>query len=96
MFHFQPIHFSLRGTNKVNDLAYVAGVAGNLATIPQAVTVWSGAAPGVSISSWIMYLIMGLVWLVYAIKNKQKPLIVAQVCGLAVNSSVVIGWLLHN
>jgi uncharacterized protein with PQ loop repeat len=80
----------------MDGMAYAAGLAGNLAAVPQVIRVWQGSAPGVSIDTWVMYLILAVVWLVYAVKIKQRPLILAQIGSLVVNLSVVIGWFLHN
>lgn len=85
------------GRHKVIDtLAYVIGVVGNFAVIPQIIKAWQGPAPGLAVLTWLMFIGFGLVWLVYAIVHKQKPLIFAQIVGLSANSLVVIGWVLNN
>jgi uncharacterized protein with PQ loop repeat len=77
-------------------LTYIIGVAGNIAVIPQIIKAWESKAPGLAVSTWIMFVIFGLIWLIYAIQNKQKPLIVAQVVGLTCNMGVVAGWIFNN
>jgi uncharacterized protein with PQ loop repeat len=83
-------------TGTIDTMAYIVGIGGNVATLPQIVRVWQGAAPGVAVSTWAMFVGIGVIWLVYAVKHNQKPLIVAQLAGLSCNFAIVVGWLIHN
>ena len=80
----------------LDSVVYVVGLAGNLAVVPQIVKAWSGPAPGLAISTWLLFTGISVIWLVYAIVHDQKPLIAAQVGGMTVNAMVVIGWLVNN
>lgn len=80
----------------INTLAYVIGVVGNFAVIPQIIKAWQGPAPGLAVLTWLMFIGFGVIWLIYAVVHKQKPLIFAQVVGLSANSMVVIGWFVNN
>lgn len=80
----------------IDGMAYVIGAVGNVAVVPQIVKAWSGPAPGLAVLTWLMFMFFGVIWLVYAIAHKQKPLIFAQIVGLSCNTLVVVGWLLHN
>ncbi len=100
-----PIHFiglkkhplTKRQEKRVIDvMAYVVGIAGNLAVMPQIIKAWSSDAPGLAVSTWIMFSFIGVIWLVYAVIHKQKPLIVAQIAGLMCNIAVVAGWAVNN
>lgn len=92
----KPKTFREKETMIVDDMAYIIGIGGNIAVIPQIIRVWSGPAPGLAILTWLLFIFFGLIWLVYAILHNQKPLIAAQVVSLACNIIVVIGWTLHN
>lgn len=96
--HYSMHHFLGRKKTKknVDRLAYVVGVGGNLAVIPQIIKAWQSNAPGLAIMTWLLFVAIGFVWLVYAIQHKQKPLIVAQSLGISVNLLVVAGWLVNN
>lgn len=96
--HFSlHMHFSKRKEKKVVDLmAYVVGVGGNLAVVPQIIKAWESDAPGLAISTWILFTLIGLIWLAYAIIHKQKPLIVAQLVGISCNLLVVAGWIFNT
>ena len=77
-------------------MAYIIGVGGNVAVIPQIIKAWTSDAPGLAISTWIMFICFSLVWLVYSIMHKQKPLIVATITGISCNMLVVIGWVANT
>jgi uncharacterized protein with PQ loop repeat len=80
----------------VDIMAYVVGVGGNIAVIPQIIKAWQSNAPGLAVSTWLLFVGIGGIWLVYAIQHKQKPLIVAQTVGILCNLAVVAGWVCNN
>lgn len=83
-------------TKTVDLMAYVVGVGGNLAVVPQIVKAWESDAPGLAVTTWILFTAIGVLWLVYAILHKQKPLIAAQLAGITANLLVVSGWVYNN
>jgi uncharacterized protein with PQ loop repeat len=85
-----------KATKTVDVMAYIVGVGGNIAVIPQIIKAWESEAPGLAISTWILFTFIGFIWLAYAILHKQKPLIVAQTVGITVNFLVVLGWVYNN
>ena len=91
----KAIH-SERSKQHVTKLAYVVGVGGNVAVIPQIIKAWQSDAPGLAVMTWLLFVGIGFIWLVYAIQNHQKPLIVAQVVSISCNIAVVLGWLVNN
>jgi uncharacterized protein with PQ loop repeat len=97
--HHFGIHKHLTKKQKrktIDMMAYVVGIGGNIAVVPQIVLAWSSDAPGLAIATWTMFSGIGIIWLVYAILHKQKPLIVAQITGLSCNLLVVAGWVINN
>lgn len=80
----------------VDKMAYVVGVGGNIAVIPQIIKAWQSDAPGLAVTTWLLFMCIGFIWLVYAIQHQQKPLIVAQVVGISCNFIVVLGWVVNN
>ena len=77
-------------------MAYVVGVGGNIAVIPQIIKAWQTDAPGLAVLTWVLFSGIGCLWLAYAILHRQKPLIVAQVTSITCNLLVVSGWLFNN
>lgn len=80
----------------VNTMAYTVGVGGNIAVIPQIIKAWQSDAPGLAVLTWLLFVGIGFIWLVYAIQHRQKPLIVAQITGISCNIAVVLGWVVNN
>jgi uncharacterized protein with PQ loop repeat len=85
-----------RTRKAVDKMAYVVGVGGNIAVIPQIIKAWQSDAPGLAVMTWLMFVGIGLLWLVYAIQHQQKPLIVAQIAGITCNIAVILGWIVNN
>ena len=95
-FSIQNLIASKKSQNTVDKMAYIVGVGGNIAVIPQIIKAWQSDAPGLAVSTWLLFMCIGFIWLVYAIQHKQKPLIVAQVVGITCNFTVVLGWIVNN
>lgn len=85
-----------KATKTVDTMAYVIGVGGNIAVIPQIILAWESDAPGLAVLTWVLFTGIGLIWLAYAILHNQKPLIIAQITGITCNLLVVCGWLFNN
>lgn len=83
-------------TQTIDGMAYFVGVFGNIAVIPQIIKAWQSDAPGLAILTWLLFIMIGLIWLAYAIIHKQKPLIVAQIVSISCNLAVVAGWMFNN
>lgn len=85
-----------RTTQAVDWMAYIVGVGGNIAVVPQIIKAWQSDAPGLAVLTWVLFSGTGGLWLAYAILHRQKPLIVAQATSIACNLLVVSGWLFNN
>jgi len=97
--HHLSVHKLVKTTNKgkvIDFSAYFVGVVGNFAVVPQIIKAWRGPSPGLAVTTWLLFMAIGTVWLLYAVKHKQRPLIIAQVVGLGFNGLVVLGWLVNN
>lgn len=85
-----------RTTKTIDMMAYVVGVGGNIAVVPQIIKAWQSDAPGLAVLTWVLFTGIGFIWLVYAIHHRQKPLIVAQAVSIGCNLAVVLGWAYNN
>ena len=97
--HFYSVHRLLdgKGSRKaVDSMAYIVGVGGNVAVIPQIIKAWQSNAPGLAVLTWLLFVGIGLIWLAYALQHRQKALIVAQITGLVCNLAIVLGWVVNN
>jgi len=81
----------------LDKIIYVVGIMGPIMTIPQVLHIWlEQNATGVSIITWISWLIIGLFWIVYAVAHKEKPLILVYCSWLVVHALVIIGSFLYG
>lgn len=68
-----------------------------LSTVPQVVAVWSGAAvAGVSVVTWLTYLLSAILWLVHGIQKRDKRIYLACIGWILLDAAVVFGALLHR
>jgi uncharacterized protein with PQ loop repeat len=68
-----------------------------LSTVPQVVAVWSGAAVGgVSVVTWLTYLLSALLWLVHGIQKRDRSIYLACIGWILLDAAVVAGVLLHH
>ena len=68
-----------------------------LMTVPQVLTVWFGAnASGVSLASWLAYLVSACLWFVYGVRKRDKTIYVACVGWIILDSAIVVGVLARS
>ncbi len=103
-----PLHFHTRQRQhpypakslsmRVLDVAvYVVGVVGPLATIPQLVQIYAThSASGVSFTTWGLYAITDIPWIIYALMHREPPLIMCYLLWFVFNSLVAFGVLLYG
>ena len=81
----------------LDKLIYVVGILGPLFTIPQILKIWvEKNATGISLITWIAYLIGAICFMLYGISHKEKPLIVIYSSLIVVDILVIIGILLYG
>jgi uncharacterized protein with PQ loop repeat len=96
--HHFSIHQSQKktSTKTIDMIAYFIGIFGNIAVIPQIIEAWQSSTPGLAILTWVLFTFFGVVWLMYAIIHKSKPLIIANAIGILCNVLVVSGWMFNH
>ncbi len=68
-----------------------------LMTLPQVFTVWiRGDARGVSLASWITYLLVACLWFVHGVRKRDKTIYVACVGWILLDAAIVIGVLVNG
>jgi uncharacterized protein with PQ loop repeat len=76
---------------------YLGGIASPIVGLPQAFTIFHyHTAAGVSLFSWVMYLLGAIGMLIYGILHKQNPIIFMHVMVIPVYSAIIVGVLLYN
>ncbi len=68
-----------------------------LMTLPQVYEIYVlKSAEGVSSLTWGLYLIAAVIWLLYGLQLKDKPIIISSVLWLFFEAAVVIGTLMYS
>jgi len=68
-----------------------------LMTVPQVLTIWIGGnAAGVSLVSWLAYLLSACLWFVYGLKKGDKTIYLACVGWVVLDAAVVVGVVVHG
>jgi len=91
-------HLSKKATTALVDrLMSVAVVMHPLTAIPQIYAIYTTHdVSGVSLLTWLGFMLLGLVFLAYGVLHKIKPFIVTQVLWFVVDLLVVVGVILYS
>ncbi|MCA9459746.1 MAG: hypothetical protein KC550_04325, partial [Nanoarchaeota archaeon] len=90
--NLEPYPHPDKWKNFLDKAIYVVGISGPIMTMPQLFKIWvEKDASGISLISWSWYLLTAIVWLVYAITHKEKPLIITNSLWIIVEIFIVIG-----
>ncbi|MFA5933246.1 MAG: SemiSWEET family transporter [Microgenomates group bacterium] len=74
---------------------YCVSFLGIFVVLPQTLKIWVDKdTSGVSIITWIGFLIGSLFWLFYGIIHKEKPIIFTNLAGILMNLSIIFGLIL--
>jgi uncharacterized protein with PQ loop repeat len=76
---------------------YVAAWLFPVTAIPQIITIYRNqSAENISLLTWCLYIVFGLIGLFYAISKKLSPLIIQETLWLLVYITVVAGILIFR
>ena len=68
-----------------------------LMTVPQVLTVWIGRdAGGVSLVSWVSYLVAACLWFVYGFQKRDKTIYLACIGWIVLDAAIVAGVIMHG
>ncbi len=68
-----------------------------LMTVPQVFNVWFGPNPGgVSLLSWVSYLVSACLWFVYGLQKRDKTIYVACIGWILLDAAIVLGVILRG
>jgi len=84
-----------RGT-VIAKLVYVAAFAGPLTIVPQVAEIWivDKNAQGVSLMTWLSFSLLSLVWFVYGLHRRDRPLIISNLLWL-IGELIVVAGAIH-
>jgi len=67
-----------------------------LSGLPQVIQIFQGTTEGVSIYSWISFLVFASIFLTYGLKHRITPMIITNSIWIIVDGLVVISYLLNS
>jgi MtN3 and saliva related transmembrane protein len=92
----EPIPHPNPHIRMLDKIIYLVGVVGPFITIPQILKIWSTQeALGVSLWSWVGYLILSIIWTIYGVVHKEKPIIVMNLLNVFMQFLVVLGIIIY-
>lgn len=81
----------------VNKIIMTAAIIEPLLTLPQAYIIFKNqTAADISLTTWIGFNVLTLIWIWYSIVNKQKVILVYQGLYFIFNTIVIIGALTYG
>lgn len=84
-------------TKNIDLLMTLASVIHPLTAIPQVYSIYATHdVSGVSLWTWLGFMVLGLVFLTYSIVHKIKPLILNQILWFIVDFLVVAGVIIYS
>jgi uncharacterized protein with PQ loop repeat len=76
----------------------IIGVVGPFATLPQLIKLYmthSQHAPGQSLVTWVLYLILSFLWVVYGLITRKKAIYLGNGLSAFMNLLMVVGIIIH-
>ena len=81
----------------IDKVVMIAGILGPILTIPQITNIWIDKnASGVSAIAWGAYMCMAVLWVIYGIMHKAKPLIIIYSIWIVLDAFIVLGTLIYG
>lgn len=98
MSHHLYKHLSKKHQKTIIDKSMsIAAVIHPLSAVPQVYSIYSTQdVSGISLLTWLGFMLLGLIFLSYGILHKIRPLIVTQVLWFIVDFLVVIGVIIYR
>lgn len=91
--------FPAKGALKrfLDRLMYAVGVLAPFALLPQAVRLYATkSSAGISLATWVLLALSNILWLMYGIVHKDKPIIIAHSLFIVMDASIIAGALAYS
>lgn len=84
------------GKKVLDDMIMVIAIFGPLANVSQIIKIFSARdAGGLSGFSWALYATFNVVWIIYGIVHKEKPILISSVLWLITQLIVLAGIIIY-
>lgn len=95
--HLEKHRCDKETTRKVDRLMAFIGVMGPFATLIQVVHIFTTKnVGGISVFTWIGYMIVSSCWFIYGFFYKDKPIMIVNSLSVLVNAFIVFGFTLYH
>jgi MtN3 and saliva related transmembrane protein len=79
------------------SLATITGVFLGLSTLPQAIKIFqTKSAKDIAPTTYIIMVFGSLIWILYGLELKNLPLVIPNVLGVILGTTILIGWYLYG
>ncbi|HUD44754.1 MAG TPA: SemiSWEET family transporter [Patescibacteria group bacterium] len=91
------VFYTSRKRHIFDEFIYPVSLIAPIMTIPQLLSIWlQKSTQGISILTWSAYALVSLLWIIYGVIHKEKPIIVSNFLLFILDTSIVIGVLLYS
>lgn len=81
----------------IDRMTFVAAIVEPIITLPQAEIIFrEQTAAGVSLFSWVGFQLMTAIWILYAVKHKEKLIFIYQGLFFLVQTAVIVGGIMYG
>ena len=81
----------------IDKFIYIAVIIGPIMNLPQLFKIfYYQDASGVSFVSWLSFSIISLIWLVYGIVHKNKPILIMNFFLMIIQALIAIGAIMYG
>ena len=98
-FHLDKVTYKILKKERTNiDRAMLAvGTLGPMATIPQLLVIYGQKqVAGISVLTWVFYLVANLLTLSYGIVHRLRALIIANTLWIIIDTAIITGCLIYH
>lgn len=94
---FEPYPHPDKWKRFIDMLIYIGGIVSPVMTLPQLFKIWvEKNIVGVSLATWVAFLVGGLFWIAYGVIHKEKPIIFIYSLGTVINALIVAGIIINQ
>ena len=80
----------------IESFALIAVIVQPLITLPQIIAIYGNqSAKDVSLITWVGYLIFGVIFLIYGLAFRLKPIWIGQLIWVTMQTVIVVGILMY-
>jgi len=92
-----PLLKEKSNTTLVDSLMTVAAIIHPMTAVPQVVQIYATKnVSGLNLATWLGFILVGAIFLAYALAHRIKPIILTQVLWFIMDAWIAIGILLYS